>query len=223
MSPGWRHIKQIGDAVRKKKYYTQTAFQKCLNECELARVHSVLDWGPGSGWTSEMLSPETDIHLVDVSSEVIDVAKKSIPHATTDVIVDKPTFNRAIRGLIKKRFDMIISFSVIYHFPSFEYFEAIANCWRVISPEYIVIKTMITDVNTWERSCYKEYADSENFLRGLILSEIDLVSQFPEHKVIFRARDVDVIPGLLGKKPKKITAPCMPEYTSMLYVLHKVQ
>jgi len=222
VSPGWRHIKLAGDAVRKKKYYTQMAFQKCLDVCDLSRVHSVLDWGPGSGWTSEMFSPDTSIHFVDVSKEVLDVATRSIPRAQTDLISDKPSFNSVIRSLIQKRFDMIISFSVIYHFPSFEYFEAIATCWRMISPEYIVIKTMMSDVNTWQRSCYKEYVDSENFLRGLILSESDLTDQFPEHKVIFCARDIDVVPGILGRKSKKITAQGMPEYTSVLYVFRKV-
>ena len=218
---GWRHIKQEGDSVRKKKHHTQTEFSKCLEACDLSAVRSVLDWGPGSGWMSEMICENREVYFVDVSKEVLDKAVSNIPHAHSLLINNNDSYRMIIKSLSKTDIDMIVAFSVIYHFPSFEYFEAIAECWKRISPKYICIKTMISRESMWEWPEYEKYAESNNYLRGLLLTEHDLLSKLQNYNIALRETTDTVIPGKLGQVRNKIQLDGVPEYESVIYTLKR--
>lgn len=187
----------------------------------MSDITSVLDWGPGSCWTSEMISDGRDVHLVDVSQDVLDVAAAVIPAATTYLIDSTSTFKDVSDVLGSTRIDLLTVFSVIYHFPSLEYFHAMASLWRRISPSYIIIKTMIAHDETWERASYEEYENSNGYIRGLLLSEREIKKTLKDYDLIF-SHDDEVVPGLFGSINKMKEIEVVPDHRSKLYVFKKI-
>tara|TARA_Y100000034_G_C6910315_1_gene424352 strand:- start:8436 stop:8948 length:513 start_codon:yes stop_codon:yes gene_type:complete len=168
-----------------------------------------------------MICDGRDVHIVDISNDVIDVALGIIPDATAYLIDDVSSFKAVSDALEDERIDLLIAFSVIYHFPSLEYFHAIADLWKRISPKYIVIKTMMSHGDSWERSSYKVYEESVNYIRGLLLSEDDLCDALKGYSMIFSHND-ETTPGLFGKINKLHGLENIPAHMSKLYVFKKI-
>ncbi len=97
-------------------------------------LKKVLDVGGGTGDKSRFYFPKSNLHLVDISSKAIEIAKRS--HITTHLI-DIETTPLPYK---KNYFDFVISSEVVEHIKNIDLY--LAEICRVLKPKgYFLIST----------------------------------------------------------------------------------
>lgn len=136
----------------------------------------IVDWGPGGGYISRFFSENkkvSEIDCVDVTDTAFNIIEKNLTSSFQTIRLHELSENVEDLNL-KKNPDLLILFSVIYHFPSIEYFEKISSYWLDIEPKQIIIRNMITYGKTRNVSSY----NINNYLRGLVLNRDEMNNRF---------------------------------------------
>ena len=138
-------------------------------------INSILDWGCGGGLISKKLVDlDYEVYSVDLVEHSLKSALQYCPEIKYSQLIDNDIDLVKYEGPAP---DVILCNEVIQHFPTESYFDKVLDIWtNVISPKYIAIQVKLGDI-TKSQSDYKN-----NYLRGLILNEMDLVSKFKSNQ-----------------------------------------
>jgi 2-polyprenyl-3-methyl-5-hydroxy-6-metoxy-1,4-benzoquinol methylase len=138
---------------------------------DVGDVNSILDWGCGGGLISKKLvNLNYEVYSVDLVEDSLKSALEYCPQIKYSQLIDNDINLVTYEGPTP---DMILCNEVIQHFPTEKYFDTVLDIWaNVISPKYIAIQVKLGNT-TKSQDDYKE-----NYLRGLILNESDLISKF---------------------------------------------
>jgi ubiquinone/menaquinone biosynthesis C-methylase UbiE len=144
-----------------------------INQMDMSKVDSALDWGCGGGLLAKELTKHCSVNLVDISQESLDKAQEYVGVPCDKFLVD------AAVELDLPKVDLILCYSVIQHFPSYEYWQKVSQRWNEIAPKYIAaqIKT---------RNELKEnpnYFKGRNYLNGLFLNRKEIKKAFPSYSI----------------------------------------
>ena len=186
----WRHL-DYTDSVRKNVDILKT----CLSSVDKSKISTIVDWGPGGGWLS-CLFPQCEINLVDIAESNLLESKKNVSSSASIVNTHYLSSLGSIQELGTLSSDLILAFSVIYHFPSLEYWKEVSDTWKQISPKYIIGKTFVTDGPTWERKD-GEYFNNNNFLRGIVLNKKEFLNTFPHYSLVYENK-ITHTKGVIG-------------------------
>jgi hypothetical protein len=159
---------------------------ECLKKIDKDSIQEVLDWGPGGGWLSKYFT-DCKIHLVDIVASNLVESSKNVESVAKSVESHCISGRESINSLGSLSPDIVLAFSVIYHFPTLEYWKDVADSWKEMSPRYITGRTFLTDGDTWERA-EGEYSVGVNYLRGVVLNKLEFLETFPDYEVVYEKR-----------------------------------
>lgn len=187
---GWKHFTDHMDN-NKKNYIIKNINKYFFKYINFSNIFKTLEWGCGGGLISQEFSKYTDIILLDISQESLNVANS---------FVDNVIYSQKINDNIDKFIytgpqpDIIMSHAVIHHFPNYNYWKKVLKIWKLLNPTYIAIHVKIGD-KTKEA---KDYFEERNYLNGLIFNENDLISDLL--KVNYKLINKDIIETLLSNQ-----------------------
>jgi 2-polyprenyl-3-methyl-5-hydroxy-6-metoxy-1,4-benzoquinol methylase len=143
-----------------------------------------LEWGCGSGDISQRIADRGyKVHVADILESSLDRTELNLLMQGHDLA--SKTCIRDIHdpALPLKSVDVLVSVAVVQHFPSYEYWRQVASIWRSLSPETIILQTRHNDVLREP----KDY--SSDYLFSLWMPTEAVVSEFPEHELVFHHVD----------------------------------
>jgi len=133
-----------------------------LKYISLPQTKTVLDWGCGGGLLAKELKQYFHTSVVDISENSLEnCIKYADPNYSQLISPDIDTFNWRGGGI-----DFIHCHALVWHFPTFEYFENILNIWVNLSPKYIAFNTKPSESNYIETKNYQK-----DFLSALKLND----------------------------------------------------
>tara|TARA_R100000808_G_C2155305_1_gene167418 strand:- start:12191 stop:12772 length:582 start_codon:yes stop_codon:yes gene_type:complete len=159
---------------------------ECTREFDKDEIEEVVDWGPGGGWLSKFFV-DCDIHLVDIVSSNLEESAENVRATARSVEAHHIKDIEEANTLGSLSPDILMAFSVIYHFPTIEYWKSVSGLWNQMSPRYIVGRTFLTNGDSWQRS-EKKYAVGRNYLRGIVLNKEEFINSFPDYKIIYEKK-----------------------------------
>lgn len=176
----WRHLNECSSNVQNNLRIIDCG----LND--LRDVRTILDWGPGGGFLSRQICrhiPIDNVIFVDIVEDHFDRIKSNF--AGLDVDLDFVCMNQDI-DVNCKNVDLLLAFSVIYHFPNLLYANYIINHWvNVIRPRTIWLRNIFTDRDTWQNDHLSNPLDQGiNFLRGVVYNREMFLGKFRGYKLL---------------------------------------
>jgi len=176
ISKNWCHFHD--DMPEGKTQKTIRLFREHLIE-QLKSEFSLnaLDWGCGGGVLAKEISQNNKVILLDISKRSLLEAERYSGIKTNSILLSEPIDSFKI---FLNNIDLIYCYSVIQHFPSYNYWKKVSKLWIEISPKYIAGRTKFSD-RVIETGDY--YKSSKNFLNALILSKEDLLKTFPQYNL----------------------------------------
>jgi 2-polyprenyl-3-methyl-5-hydroxy-6-metoxy-1,4-benzoquinol methylase len=157
---------------------TKKLFKENLLEQINCKGLRTLDWGCGGGVLAEEMIKYGSVVLADISERSLKKAGELTGDRCKTVLLPEKLEN--LKGL-PKEIQMIYCYSVIQHFPSYNYWTNVTKAWRKMKPEYIAGRSKFSNKIIEA----EEYKKSRNFLNALILTKKDLLNRFPEYRLIY--------------------------------------
>ena len=171
VSKGHRHIVSEMSEEKTARILNRVTRHLISPISELQDINSILDWGCGGGLISKKLVDlDYEVYSVDLVEHSLKSALQYCPKIKYSQLIDTDIDLVKYKGPTP---DMILCNEVIQHFPTENYLDKVLGIWtNVISSKYIAVQVKLGDI-TKSQSNYKN-----NYLRGLILNESDLISKF---------------------------------------------
>jgi len=184
VSKNWCHFPE--DMPKDKVEKTLKWFRKhCVERVNFKSVNTALDWGCGGGLLAKELSKHTSVILLDISQRSMNVAVSYSGNKNKSIVLGDDLANAES---IDEKIDMINCYSVIQHFPSYDYWKKVVSIWRKLGPEYITVRTK---VSSEIREAEDYYLNSKNFLNALILTKKEIKDCFGDKYKIDYWHEVD--------------------------------
>lgn len=170
-----RHIVSEMDEEKTTRILSRVTTHLISPISDVVGINSILDWGCGGGLISKKLVDlDYEVYSVDLVEHSLKSALEYCPQIKYSQLIDNDINLFRYEGPTP---DIILCNEVIQHFPSEKYLDNVLGIWtNVISPKYIAIQVKLGDVTKSQRD-YKN-----NYLRGLILNEMDLISKFKSNQ-----------------------------------------
>tara|TARA_R100001244_G_scaffold25113_4_gene25603 strand:+ start:63412 stop:64032 length:621 start_codon:yes stop_codon:yes gene_type:complete len=162
-------MKKVADHINRVRSHV-------LSQIDLDEVKTALDWGCGGGLLAKELSQHFDVTLVDISEASLTEAQRFIGKECKTIHVGNPEDVE-----VEDKIDLILCYSVIQHFPSYEYWVKVSQKWRELSPKHIAIQIKLADKVVES----KNYFAARNYLNGLHLGRKQIKEALPEHKITY--------------------------------------
>ncbi len=185
VSRGWRHMDYTPGVIANCEF-----LYECLGKIDKGDIKEILDWGPGGGWLSKVLTQtfsDCEVHLVDIVQSNLEESSKNVFPTAHSVKTHCVKDEESVRSLGSLSPDILLAFSVIYHFPSINYWKEVSDTWKEMKPRYIIGRTFLTDGPSWERPS-EEYSINTNYLRGIILNKNEFLETFTGYEVVYERR-----------------------------------
>ena len=184
------------------KHYVGSKFdsksEKCVRDARLnildkidfSGVDSGFEWGCGGGLISNELAKRCKaVGALDISRTSLEKCEEFLSrngHELAEaVLLD------SLDSLdIKNHYDLLVSVSVIQHFPSYEYFKRVVTKWMEMRPAWVGIQTRHGESVKYNE---QEYFDGvRNYILGLIMPTDVVIESFASHyDVIYNYLDND--------------------------------
>ena len=180
VSSDHRHLTRR-DAVVKNERLINEALDTIGRE----EYPTIVDWGPGGGFISKCLSPQT-VHYYDIvaSHEPLlrELNSSTIPNINFHLVPDDLS---DLKGSVTDP-DLLIAYSVIYHMPGLEYVNKVVDFWNTeMRPKTIAIRNMFSEGASWERPA-GEYYNSTNYIRGNLYNLQDFVNALTNYELVYK-------------------------------------
>lgn len=120
-------------------------------------IRSVLDYGCGGGWTDVPFPADTEFHLVDLCPDNVETAMNRIlDSGHTGKIMPYYHFDKFDRPdwpyykHLVGRIDLLICTLVINHFPSYQYYNDVAERFWQLRPRYMLLHQRHSKETYWQ-------------------------------------------------------------------------
>ena len=146
-------------------------------------ISNIVDWGPGGGFISKHLCAKfaiKKVKFVDIVEDHFDIIKEN--YGSVCGQLEFVSVKNGLNDLQLDNIDLLLAFSVIYHFPNLEYADNILNYWIKIKPKCIWLRNMFTDSMTWENN--DRLDQNYNYLRGVVYNKNDFLDKFKDYNII---------------------------------------
>lgn len=146
---------------------------------------TVVDWGPGGGFISKSILPET-VHYYDIVASHESILRELNSPTISDINFHLvPEDVSQLEGKVTNP-DLLIAYSVIYHMPGLEYVNKVVHFWNTIMcPKTIAIRNMFSADKSWERGS-TDYYRSSNYIRGNLYNLQDFLSLFTNYELVYK-------------------------------------
>lgn len=180
VSSDHRHLTRR-DAVVKNEQIIKEALE-CIGPINYS---TIVDWGPGGGFISKSILPET-VHYYDIVASHEPLLRELNSPTISDINFHLvPEDVSQLEGKVTNP-DLLIAYSVIYHMPGLEYVNKVAHFWNTIMcPKTIAIRNMFSAGKSWERES-GEYYRSSNYIRGNLYNLQDFLSLFTNYELVYK-------------------------------------
>lgn len=180
VSSDHRHLSRRDAVVKNERLINEA-----LNATGQKDYSTIVDWGPGGGFISKCLSPQT-VHYYDIvaSHEPLlrELNSPAIPNINFHLVPDDLS---TLKGSVTDP-DLLIAYSVIYHMPGLEYVNKVVDFWNTeMRPKTIAIRNMFSEGASWERPT-GEYYNSTNYIRGNLYNLQDFVKAFTNYELVYK-------------------------------------
>jgi len=187
---GWKHFTNYMDKS-KIDYIIDNINKYFFKYIDFKNISKTLEWGCGGGLISNEFSKYTDIILLDISQESLNISNNYVKNVIYSQKINNNIDNFVYMG---PKPDLIVSHAVIHHFPNYKYWEKVLNIWCSMDPVYITIHVKVGK----ETKEADNYFEKRNFLNGLIFNENDLISDLNNKN--FQLINKEVIETLSNQK-----------------------
>ena len=180
VSTDHRHLTRRDAVVKNERI-----IKEALESIGPISYSTVADWGPGGGFISKSILPET-VHYYDiVASHESLLRKLNSPTISNINFHLVPEDISQLEGNVTDP-DLLIAYSVIYHMPGLEYVNKVAHFWNTIMcPKTIAIRNMFSAGKSWEREL-DEYYRLSNYIRGNLYNLEDFLSLFTNYELVYK-------------------------------------
>ncbi|MCK5604198.1 class I SAM-dependent methyltransferase [Candidatus Pacearchaeota archaeon] len=164
-----KHFTDYMSTVKQLKLTTRFRTH-VIDQLDTDTISLTLDWGCGGGMLSKIIAKFSDLILLDISEQSLQVAQKYLagPKIPQTILFKDPTDD--LTFLAEQNIDLLVCYNLIYHFPNYEYWQKIAEIWNTIRPTFIALQTKTAD---------KTYSpENYEYLNGLIMTKNDFIDPF---------------------------------------------